>query len=67
MGLIIGNIIALLCCVIGFMGNVFSLEIKEHEKQNVFWIILLMFFISLNSVLLTYNIMCLFFFSNLTI
>ena len=59
MGLIIGNIIALLCCVIGFMGNVFSLEIKEHEKQNVFWIILLMFFISLNSVLLTYNIMCL--------
>ena len=59
MGLIIGNIIALLCCVIGFMGNVFSLDIKEHEKQNVFWIILLMFFISLNSVLLTYNIMCL--------
>lgn len=59
MGLIIGNIIALLFCVMGFMGNVFSLEIKEHEKQNVFWIILLMFFISLNSVLLTYNIMCL--------
>ncbi len=59
MGLIIGNIIALLCCVIGFMGNVFSLEIKEHNKENVFWIILLMVFISLNSVLLTYNIMCL--------
>ena len=59
MEMIIGNIIALLCCVLGFMGNVFSLEIKEHEKQNVFWIILLMVFISLNSVLLTYNIMCL--------
>ena len=59
MGLIIGNIIALVLCVIGFMGNVFSLDIKEHNKQNVFWIILLMFFISLNSVLLTYNIMCL--------
>ena len=59
MGMIIGNIIALLCCVLGFMGNVFSLESEEHNKQNVFWIILLMFFISLNSVLLTYNIMCL--------
>jgi formate hydrogenlyase subunit 3/multisubunit Na+/H+ antiporter MnhD subunit len=59
MGMIIGNIIALLCCVLGFMGNVFSLEIEEHNKQNVFWIILLMFFISLNSVFLTYNIMCL--------
>lgn len=59
MGLIIGNIIALVLCVIGFMGNVFSLDIKEHNKQNVFWIILLMFFISLNSVLLTFNIMCL--------
>ena len=59
MGLIIGNIIALVLCVIGFMGNVFSIEIKEHNKQNVFWIILLMVFISLNSVLLTYNIMCL--------
>lgn len=59
MGLILGNIIALLFCVMGFMGNVFSLDIKEHNKQNVFWIILLMFFISLNSVLLTYNIMCL--------
>jgi formate hydrogenlyase subunit 3/multisubunit Na+/H+ antiporter MnhD subunit len=59
MEMIIGNIIALLFCVLGFMGNVFSLEIKEHNKQNVFWIILLMFFISLNSVLLTYNIMCL--------
>ena len=59
MGLIIGNIIALVLCVIGFMGNVFSLEIKEHNKQKVFWIILLMFFISLDSVLLTYNIMCL--------
>lgn len=59
MEMIIGNIIALLCCVLGFMANVFSLEIKEHEKQNVFWIILLMVFISLNSVLLTYNIMCL--------
>lgn len=59
MGLIIGNIIALVFCVIGFMCNVFSLEIEEHNKQNVFWIILLMFLISLNSVLLTYNIMCL--------
>lgn len=59
MGMIIGNIIALLFCVAGFMGNVFSLDIKEHNKQNVFWIILLMFFISLNSILLTYNIMCL--------
>jgi formate hydrogenlyase subunit 3/multisubunit Na+/H+ antiporter MnhD subunit len=59
MEMIIGNIIALLCCVIGFMGNVFSLEIKEDDKQNIFWIILLMVFISLNSVLLTYNIMCL--------
>ena len=59
MGLIIGNIIALLFCVTGFMGNVFSLDIKEHNKQNVFWIILMMFFISLNSVLLTFNIMCL--------
>ena len=59
MEMIIGNIIALLCCVLGFMGNVFSLEIKEHDKQTVFWIILLMFFISLNSVLLTYNIMSL--------
>lgn len=59
MEMIIGNIIALLFCVMGFMGNVFSLDIKEHNKQNVFWIILLMFFISLNSVLLTYNIMCL--------
>ena len=59
MGLIIGNIIALVLCVIGFMGNVFSLDIKEHNKENVFWIILLMVFISLNSVLLTYNIMCL--------
>ena len=57
MEMIIGNIIALLFCVIGFMCNVFSLEIKEHEKQNVFWIILLMVFISLNSVLLTINIM----------
>ena len=51
MEMIIGNIIALLCCVLGFMANVFSLEINEHEKQNVFWIILLMFLISLNSVL----------------
>ena len=59
MGLIIGNIIALVLCVIGFMGNVFSIEIKEHNKENVFWIILLMGLISLNSVLLTYNIMCL--------
>lgn len=59
MGLIIGNIIALILCVIGFMGNVFSIEIKEHNKENVFWIILLMVFISLNSVLLTYNIICL--------
>lgn len=59
MGLIIGNIIALVFCVIGFIGNVFSLDIKEYNKQNVFWIILLMVFISLNSVLLTYNIMCL--------
>ena len=59
MGLIIGNIIALVLCVLGFMGNVFSIEIKEHNKENVFWIILLMVFISLNSVLLTYNIMCL--------
>lgn len=59
MEMIIGNIIALLCCVLGFMGNVFSIEIKEHNKENVFWIILLMVFISLNSVLLTYNIMSL--------
>lgn len=59
MGIIIGNIIALLCCVLGFIGNIFSLEIKEHNKRNVFWIILLMFLISLDSVLLTYNIMCL--------
>lgn len=59
MEMIIGNIIALLFCVLGFMCNVFSLEIKKHNKQNVFWIILLMFLISLNSVLLTYNIMCL--------
>ena len=59
MGLILGNIIALLFCVMGFMGNVFSLDIKEHNKENIFWIILLMFFISLNSVFLTYNIMCL--------
>ena len=57
MELIIGNIIALLCCVLGFIGNVFSLEIKEENKQNVFWIIFLMFFISLNSVFLTINIM----------
>lgn len=59
MEMIIGNIIALLFCVLGFMCNVFSLEIKKHNKQNVFWIILLMFLISLNSVLLTYSIMCL--------
>lgn len=59
MGLIIGNIIALVFCVIGFIGNVFSLDIKEYNKQNIFWIILLMVFISLNSVLLTYNIMSL--------
>lgn len=59
MGLVIGNIIALVLCVIGFMGNVFSIEIKEHNKENVFWIILLMFFISFNCVLLTYNIMSL--------
>ena len=59
MEMIIGNIIALLFCVLGFMCNVFSLEIKKHNKQNVFWIILLMFLISLDSVLLTYNIMCL--------
>ena len=59
MEMIIGNIIALLCCVIGFICNVFSLDIKEYNKQNVFWIILLMVFISMNSVLLTYNIMCL--------
>lgn len=59
MEMIIGNIIALIFCVIGFIGNVFSLDIKEYNKQNVFWIILLMVFISLNSVLLTYNIMCL--------
>lgn len=59
MEMIIGNIIALLCCVLGFIGNVFSLEIKKHNKENVFWIILLMVFISFNSVLLTYNIMSL--------
>ena len=59
MEMIIGNIIALVFCVIGFICNVFSLDIKEYNKQNVFWIILLMVFISLNSVLLTYNIMCL--------
>ena len=53
MEMIIGNIIALLCCVLGFMANVFSLEIKEHNKKNIFCIILLMFFISLNSILLT--------------
>ena len=57
MEMIIGNIIALLFCVMGFIGNVFSLDIKEHNKQNIFWIILLMVFISLNSVLLTINIM----------
>lgn len=59
MELILGNIIALVFCVIGFMGNVFSLDIKEHNYANVFWIIVLMFFISLNCVLLTYNVMCL--------
>ena len=59
MGMIIGNIIALLFCVTGFIGNVFSLDIKEHNYGNIFWIIVLMFFISLNCVLLTYNIMCL--------
>ena len=59
MGLIIGNIIALVLCVIGFMGNVFSLDIKEHNHGNIIWIIVLMVFISLNCVLLTYNIMCL--------
>ena len=59
MEMIIGNIIALVFCVIGFIGNVFSLDIKEYNKQNIFWIILLMVFISLNSVLLTYNIMSL--------
>lgn len=59
MGLIIGNIIALVFCVIGFMGNVFSLEIEEHNKQNIFWIIVLMLLISLNCVLLTHNVMCL--------
>ena len=57
MEMIIGNIIALLCCVLGFIGNVFSLEIKEENKENVFWIIFLMFIISLNSVFLTINIM----------
>ena len=57
MEMIIGNIIALLCCVLGFIGNVLSLEIKEENKQNVFWIIFMMFFISLNSVFLTINIM----------
>lgn len=56
MELIIGNIIALVCCVLGFMGNIFTLEIKEENKQNIFWIIVLMVFISLNSVLLTINI-----------
>lgn len=59
MGLILGNIIALVFCVIGFMGNVFSLDIKEHNRGNIFWIIVLMVFISLNCVLLTYNVMCL--------
>ena len=57
MEMIIGNIIALLCCVLGFIGNVLSLEIKEENKENVFWIIFMMFFISLNSVFLTINIM----------
>jgi lysine-N-methylase len=46
------------CRIILTDNEDFSLEIEEHNKQNVFWIILLMFFISLNSVLLTYNIMC---------
>ena len=59
MEMIIGNIIALLCCVLGFMGNVFSLDIKKHNHENIIWIIVLMVFISLNCVLLTYNIMCL--------
>jgi formate hydrogenlyase subunit 3/multisubunit Na+/H+ antiporter MnhD subunit len=59
MGMIIGNIIALLFCVMGFIGNVFSLDIKEHNHGNIVWIIVLMIFISLNCVLLTYNIMCL--------
>ena len=59
MEMIIGNIIALLCCVIGFIGNVFSLDIKEHNHGNIICIIVLMVFISLNCVLLTYNIMCL--------
>ena len=59
MELIIGNIIALLFCVMGFIGNVFSLDIKEHNHGNIIWIIVLMVFISLNCVLLTYNIMCL--------
>lgn len=59
MEMIIGNIIALLFCVMGFMGNVFSLDIKEHNHGNIIWIIVLMVFISLNCVLLTYNIMCL--------
>jgi formate hydrogenlyase subunit 3/multisubunit Na+/H+ antiporter MnhD subunit len=59
MEMIIGNIIALLFCVMGFIGNVFSLDIKEHNHGNIIWIIVLMVFISLNCVLLTYNIMCL--------
>lgn len=59
MELILGNIIALVFCVIGFVCNVFSLDIKEHNRENVYWIIVLMIFISLNCVLLTYNIMCL--------
>lgn len=59
MEMIIGNIIALLFCVMGFIGNVFSLDIKEHNHGNIVWIIVLMIFISLNCVLLTYNIMCL--------
>lgn len=59
MGLIIGNIIALVFCVIGFIANVFSLDIKEHNRENIIWIIVLMVFISLNCVLLTCNVMCL--------
>ena len=59
MEMIIGNIIALLFCVMGFIGNVCSLDIKEHNQGNIIWIIVLMVFISLDSVLLTYNIMCL--------
>ena len=51
MEMIIGNIIALLFCVMGFIGNVFSLDIKEHNQGNIIWIIVLMVFISLLPIL----------------